>query len=142
MTSAPLFSGIGGHQSARSRTDEWLTPPEVIAALGGADSFDLDPCSPIERPWPTARRHLTIVDNGLIQPWDGRVWLNPPYSTSVIGQWLARLADHNRGVALIFARTETDAFFRKGIIYFITLTSARESYTLFLSDREIHSPLS
>lgn len=30
----------------------------------------------------------------------------------------------------------------KGIIYFITLTSARESYTLFLSDREIHSPLS
>lgn len=112
MTSAPLFAGIGGHQSARSRTDEWLTPPEVIAALGGADSFDLDPCSPIDRPWPTARRHLTIVDNGLIQPWDGRVFLNPPYSTSVIGQWLARMADHNRGIALIFARTETDAFFR------------------------------
>ena len=26
---------------------EWLTPPEVIAALG---EFDLDPCAPINRP--------------------------------------------------------------------------------------------
>lgn len=86
-------------------------PPELIAALG-ADSIDLDPCSPINRPWPTAKRHFTIEDNGLGQPWAGRVWLNPPYSTSVIGTWLARLAQHNCGVALIFARTETDAFFR------------------------------
>lgn len=109
---APLFAGIGGHHSARSRTDEWLTPPELLAALGGPDSFDLDPCAPIVRPWPTARRHLTVDDNGLRQPWNGRVWLNPPYSTNVIGQWLARMADHDRGVALIFARTETEAFFR------------------------------
>lgn len=109
---APLFAGIGGHQSARSRTDEWLTPPSIIDALGGASSFDLDPCSPIERPWPTARRHLTIEDNGLIQRWEGRVWLNPPYSSTVIGAWLGRMAEHDCGVALIFARTETDAFFR------------------------------
>ena len=112
MTTAPLFSGIGGHHSARARTDEWLTPPDLIDALGGAPSFDLDPCAPIARPWPTARRHLTVVDNGLTQPWDGRVWLNPPYSTAVIARWLGRMADHGRGVALIFARTETDAFFR------------------------------
>ena len=109
---SPLFAGIGGHHSARARTDEWLTPPAIIDALGGASSFDLDPCAPIVRPWATAQRHLTVVDNGLTQPWDGRVYLNPPYSTAVIGQWLARMADHNRGVALIFARTETDAFFR------------------------------
>lgn len=112
MTTAPLFAGIGGHQSAKSRTDEWLTPPDVLAALGGAESFDLDPCSPIARPWPTARQHFTIEDNGLIQRWHGRVWLNPPYSSTVIGLWLGRMADHGCGVALIFARTETDAFFR------------------------------
>ena len=39
--------------------DEWLTPPYVIEALG---SFDLDPCSPIKRPWPTAKEHYTILD--------------------------------------------------------------------------------
>ncbi|MGN7710805.1 DNA N-6-adenine-methyltransferase [Agrobacterium radiobacter] len=109
---APLFAGIGGHHSARARTDEWLTPPSIIDALGGPSSFDLDPCSPVVRPWPTARQHLTVEDNGLTKPWSGRVWLNPPYSTSVIGLWLGRLAHHDDGVALIFARTETDAFFR------------------------------
>ncbi|MGR4927366.1 DNA N-6-adenine-methyltransferase [Bradyrhizobium sp. CAR08] len=107
---APVFSGIGGHQTPRrGRTDEWLTPPAVLAALG---PFDLDPCAPVVRPWPTAAQHYTVHDNGLLLPWRGRVFLNPPYHRSVIGLWLARMADHGRGVALIFARTETAAFFR------------------------------
>lgn len=89
-------------------TDIWLTPPHVLAALGGADSFDLDPCASEDRPWPTARRHLTWRDNGLAHPWDGRVWLNPPYSR--IGPWLGKLAAHGRGVALVFAKTDTEAF--------------------------------
>ena len=53
---------IGSHQSANMKTDEWLTPPEIIKALG---PFDLDPCSPINRPWDTARKHYTIENNGL-----------------------------------------------------------------------------
>ena len=56
--------------------DEWLTPPEIIKALG---DFDLDPCSPINRPWNTAKNHFNINDNGLMQNWFGRVWCNPPY---------------------------------------------------------------
>ncbi len=108
----PLFAGIGGHHSARSRTDEWLTPPAIIAALGGTHSFDLDPCSPIDRPWPTAKHHFTVEDNGLRQKWFGRVWLNPPYSTALLGKFMGRMAEHQRGIALIFARTETDAFHR------------------------------
>ena len=31
--------------------DEWLTPPEIIKALG---TFDLDPCASSTRPWPRA----------------------------------------------------------------------------------------
>lgn len=98
--------GIGGHQSARARTDEWLTPPEIITALG---AFDLDPCSPRVRPWWTAKRHFSILDNGLAQPWDGRVWCNPPYGAET-GKWLARCAAHGNAIALIFARTETESF--------------------------------
>ena len=30
--------------------DEWLTPPEIIKALG---TFDLDPCASTTRSWPT-----------------------------------------------------------------------------------------
>lgn len=106
---APCFSGIGGHHSHKSGTVEWLTPPEIIAALG---PFDLDPCAPLMQPYPTARRVLTARENGLIQKWNGRVFLNPPYANGVIEKWLARMAEHDHGTALIFARTETDAFFQ------------------------------
>lgn len=98
--------GIGSHHSARPITDEWLTPPHIFDALG---PFDLDPCSPPERPWPTAARHLTINDDGLTAPWDGRVWCNPPYSQ--VESWMARLAAHGQGTALVFARLETRWWF-------------------------------
>lgn len=94
------------HQSSRMITDNWLTPPEIIKALG---PFDLDPCSPENRPWPTARRHFTINDNGLIQVWEGRVWLNPPYGNQMY-LWMNKLAQHGNGFGLIFARTETKGF--------------------------------
>ena len=95
--------GIGGHHSARAGTDEWLTPPAIIKACG---EFDLDPCAPIVRPWPTAAVHYTVVDDGLSRFWAGRVWCNPPYGRET-GKWLAKCADHGNATALIFARTET-----------------------------------
>lgn len=66
------MAGMGAHQSAVMLKDEWLTPPEIIKALG---RFDLDPCAPVCRPWDTAYRHYTIHDNGLAQAWRGRVLL-------------------------------------------------------------------
>lgn len=103
---------IGGHQSARANTEVWLTPPDLLAQLGGVDTFDLDPCAAIDQPWATAKVHYTIEDDGLARDWFGRIWLNPPYSSGVIGKWLTRLADHGDGVGLTFARTETEAFHR------------------------------
>ncbi|MDV3474568.1 adenine methyltransferase [Elizabethkingia anophelis] len=99
--------GIGSHQSANMMKDEWLTPPEIIKALG---SFDLDPCSPINRPWSTADNHYTIENDGLSQEWKGRVWCNPPYGLEA-AKWLDKLSIHRNGIALIFARTETKMFF-------------------------------
>lgn len=106
--STNLFAGMGSHQSAKAKTDEWLTPPEILAALG---PFDLDPCAPVTPPWPIAARHFTVEDNGLLRQWEGRVWLNPPYGNQT-GRWLARLVTHGIGTALIFARTETEFFFK------------------------------
>lgn len=101
--------GMGGHQSSAMLKDEWLTPPAVLERLG---EFDLDPCAPINRPWGTAKHHYSIADNGLMKPWFGRVWLNPPYGgPSILGPWMRRIVDHGAGLALIFARTETEIFF-------------------------------
>lgn len=124
---------IGSHQSARMRTDEWLTPPEIIKALG---PFDLDPCSPVGRPWDTAAKHYTVEDDGLSKEWNGRVWLNPPYGSET-AKWMKRLSGHGNGIALIFARTETKIFFKhvwpvadavlfiEGRLYFHYISGAR-----------------
>lgn len=98
---------MGSHQSANMIKDEWLTPPDLLKALG---RFDLDPCAPINRPWDMAANHYTIKDNGLSKEWNGRVWCNPPYGLQS-GLWLNKLAMHGDGIALIFARTETNMFF-------------------------------
>lgn len=97
--------GMGGHHSAAMGKDEWLTPPELLARLG---EFDLDPCAPFARPWPTAVHHLHA--NGLEREWWGRVWCNPPYGLEA-AKWIERLASHGRGTALVFARTETAMWF-------------------------------
>jgi len=101
---------IGGHhRSDRSVSAEWLTPPDLIEALG---PFELDPCVPPGMPWPTARAMFVRGEiNGLQAPWWGRVWLNPPYGAATAA-WLKRLAIHGDGFALTFARTETDAWRR------------------------------
>lgn len=94
---------MGNHQSAVMKTDQWFTPREIMNVLG---DFDLDPCSPKNRPYDTARVHYTIDDNGLIQPWFGQVWLNPPYGR-YIDSWMKRMSEHGLGVSLVFARTDT-----------------------------------
>lgn len=101
-----------GNENAVSGTDVWLTPPPLLVKLG---AFDLDPCSPLNRPWDTAKTHYTIEDDGLNQPWFGRVWMNPPYGRGM-DKWMLKLKHHAQtgagtGIALIFARTETKTFF-------------------------------
>lgn len=105
-------TGMSSHHSARANTEVWLTPPWLLEALGGSETFDLDPCAALAQPWATAKRHLTIEDDGLAQDWDGKVWCNPPYTNSTLPDWLGKLGDHGNGIALIFARTETAAFHR------------------------------
>jgi phage N-6-adenine-methyltransferase len=56
-------------------TDEWTTPPEIVAEYG---DFDLDPCAREESA--KATYFYTKADDGLAQDWFGRVWVNPPYS--------------------------------------------------------------
>lgn len=102
------MGAMGEHHASSGRKEEWLTPPYLLKLLG---KFDLDPCACSgRRPWDTAANHITLPDDGLKKPWQGRVWLNPPYGKKT-EEWIARLADHGDGIALIFARTETAFFF-------------------------------
>lgn len=102
-----------------SLTPEWYTPDHildrVIACLG---AIDLDPCSNSSDPTIAnvpAAAYWTAADDGLSRPWAGRVYMNPPYGTT-IGRWVARLiaasacGDVPQAIALVPARTDTSWF--------------------------------
>jgi len=79
-------------------SDECYTPKSLFDQLD--IEFDLDPAScPPELSAVPARRFYTVEDDGLAQPWEGRVWLNPPYSKP--SPWVDRFIEHGHGIALL-----------------------------------------
>jgi len=85
-----------GKQCARtvitsSASDEWYTPPNYIElARQVLGWIDLDPASSaVAQQWIQATTYYTLRDNGLEQPWEGRMWLNPPYGSQV-HQWTGK----------------------------------------------------
>ena len=112
--------------------DEWLTPPEIFKPL---QPFDLDVCQPLNPLWLIAPEGFTKLDDGLKQDWYGFVWCNPPYGGQT-HRWLYRMGKHRNGIALIFARTDTETFqdfvfsadailFIKGRLSFYTIEGTR-----------------
>lgn len=94
-------------ERVKNSTDEWYTPKYIVDALG---EFDTDPCSPIVPPFQTARVMYNKEDNGLLQEWAGRVWLNPPYSRPLINKFIEKMVAHNNGIALVFNRLDSKLF--------------------------------
>jgi hypothetical protein len=94
----------------RSARGDWRTPTEIIEALhlmwDGAP--DLDPCSPVDPPHIAGTR-FTAEDDGLSQPWTGRVYVNPPFGD--LDAWSAKCAAEAKEgaeiVLLLPARTDT-----------------------------------
>lgn len=78
-------------------TDERYTPAWIFAALG--ETFDLDPASPpLGVSQVPASAVWTKEDDGLTQPWEGFVWLNPPFSNATA--WADRFIAHGNGIWL------------------------------------------
>jgi hypothetical protein len=95
---------MGTHEQCVGATDEWYTPPYVFNALGCA--FDLDVASPGKAvtPWIPAARF--IKRNSLRKPWDGFIWMNPPFGgRNGIVPWLEKFFAHGNGIALAPDRT-------------------------------------
>jgi len=67
----------------RHRRTEWFSPQDIVdrarRVMGG---IDLDPASCVQaNEIVRAAKYYDQSADGLLQPWRGRVWLNPPYDT-------------------------------------------------------------
>ncbi len=90
----PLFRA----EQEVSTSDDYYTPAWIFEELG--IEFDFDVAAPPGGvPWIPAKRFYTIADDGLSQPWEGRVWMNPPYSS--VTPWWQRFQTHRNGIALL-----------------------------------------
>ena len=77
----------------RNNTEEWYTPTDVIekvrAVLG---EIDLDPASnPVANEVVKARQIYTKDDDGLVQDWHGKVFLNPPFGSETMSRFVEKL---------------------------------------------------
>ena len=79
-------------------SDDYYTPAFIFDGLNV--KFDLDVAAPPGGvPWIPAKRSLSVIDDGLVTEWQGKVWCNPPYSN--VTPWARKLIAHGDGIALV-----------------------------------------
>lgn len=117
-------------------SDEWYTPTEYTdAAREVLGEIDLDPAScHAAQERVRAARFFTKEDSGLLQPWAGRVWLNPPYSqplASNFGEKLLNEIEAGNVTAAVMvqnASTDTGWFHRLASKCHMCLTRRRINF--------------
>lgn len=120
-----------------SATPEWYTPGKIIdRVISVFGEIDLDPCSNSKdrnRANVPALNYWTKEDDGLAQPWLGRVYMNPPYGDE-IGGWVERMVSAYQSgeiieaIALLPARTDT-AWFQPLFDYSVCFVRGRLKFS-------------
>lgn len=106
------------HVTFNSGNNEWYTPEKYIdLAREVLGVIDLDPAScEIANETVKAERFYSEQDDGLTKEWTGRVWMNPPYGSDLIGQFTEKFAKEytagniTEGIVLVNNATETAWF--------------------------------
>lgn len=97
------------HWEAPGKSDDWYTPKAVFDALDC--QFDLDVAGDSTVPAYCVPAARAISHDSLAQPWEGFVWMNPPFGgRGEIAPWLDKFIAHGNGIALTPDRTSAPWF--------------------------------
>jgi len=137
------------HISQNTGDNEWYTPkPYIEAARSVMGKIDLDPASTKEaNKVVQAEKIYTIKNNGLKQDWTGTAcWLNPPYTSKLVGKFIEKLAASvesgavTEAIVLVNNATETKWFVRiASISSFLCFPSSRIKF--WKPDKDKAAPL-
>lgn len=136
------------HVAYNSGNNEWYTPQKYIEMARTVLGYiDLDPASSkIANEIVKADRYFTAEENGLSQVWYGKVWMNPPYSKELIGEFTKKFTDEYEagniidGIVLVNNATET-AWFTDMIRSASAVVFPRGRILYYSPKKEIGAPL-
>jgi phage N-6-adenine-methyltransferase len=136
------------HVAYNSGNNEWYTPQKYIEMARTVLGYiDLDPASSkIANETVKADNYFTAEENGLSQVWYGKVWMNPPYSKELIGEFTKKFTDEYEagniveGIVLVNNATET-AWFTDMIRSASAVVFPRGRILYYSPKKEIGAPL-
>lgn len=137
LTRSSLVKKVNGaHVGNNSTENEWYTPPIYIdAARDVMGSIDLDPASSkIANTTVKATTFYSQSNNGLTKKWTGNVWLNPPYESGVIEQFIAKLLNDSPTQWIVLVNNATETKWGQSLLQVASAVCFPKSRIRYLAD--------
>lgn len=133
------------HVTNNSGEIEWYTPDcYIVSARKIMGQIDLDPASSeIANKTIKAKKFFDEKSNGLIQKWFGCIWMNPPYSQSLVGEFISKLETETFEQAIILVNNATETKWGQKLIDLSNVICFHSGRIKFVSPftKETNSPL-
>lgn len=127
--------------------NEWYTPTEYLdAARNVLGTIDLDPASSdAAQEIVGASQHFTKANDGLLQEWHGRVWLNPPYTQPDIANFVTKMVSERAAgrveAAILLTHNYTDtAWFHEAAAFSDAICFTRGRVKFYNAAGDVAAP--
>lgn len=135
------------HRTSFTGENEWYTPVKYVdAARDVMGGIDIDPAtSEFGQSRIRAKQFFSCATDGLTKEWNGRLWLNPPYSQPLMSRFIEKVVEEfnqkrvSTGIILTHNYTDTRWFHSlEAMAELICFTLGRIPYEK--SNGEVASP--
>jgi phage N-6-adenine-methyltransferase len=88
-------------RASRKRQGNYSTPQDLCEHYDLIYHFTLDVCATAANA--KCPHYFTPEQDGLLQPWQGPCWMNPPYHQTEIPKWIRKAYEESQRGAVVVA---------------------------------------